>query len=110
MKHKLLEVRDNATCIPVLATQMVVENGVEDKFLWRYGYPRTPPYSILLSNVSSGEGHVDPYDWGGSYTMTCAHEYIINNFDDLENGQVVDIRVFARLTEKEPASPEIYIP
>jgi len=110
MITKFLEIRDDATCIGVMAHQMVSFSLIEGAYLCKYSYPKSPPYSVLLTKVTDGSGCVDPYDWGDSYTMVSAHNFIRDEFDNLTDGQVVDVRVFARKTEKEPAAPEIYIP
>lgn len=106
MRMKVLEIRDRATCIPALAIQMVAGGPVEDRFLWRYGFPREATFSVVLMHLSTQQASSDPYEWGGR-TWPAAHMWIIENFDRLNDGDVVDVRVILGETDT-PAAPEIY--
>lgn len=109
MKFKILEIRDEATCIPAMAIKMEAENSVQDYYLHRRsGYPRDGS-GIILMHLGSQRATVDPYDWGslgyGPRTMPYAHNYIEQHFEKLEEGDVVDVRVI--LGEKQaPARSE----
>lgn len=92
MQTAVLEVRDRATCIPVLAIRMKANDPVCGYWMHgRCGYPRDGS-TIVVMKLSDQAAHSDPYDWGGR-TMTAAHDYITNNFDSLSDGDVVDVRV-----------------
>lgn len=45
---------------------------------------------IYLIMLATERCAYDPYDWGDR-TMTVAHQYIESNFDQLNNGDVVDV-------------------
>ena len=111
MKTKTFEIRDRATFIPILAVKL--EPGCEaDRFLLgRAGFGITPKKQaeyIYLIRISGGEGKAacDPYDWGVSpRTLHTAHLHIMEHFDELESGSVVDVEFILGET-KEPKVSE----
>lgn len=117
MKTRILEVRDEGTCIPVLAIKMQAVMGddcqtvsaarVRDYWLHqRTGYPRDGS-AIVVMRLSDQGAKVDPYDWPGqARTMRVAHEFIYSNFNKLQDGDVVDVRVILKLAT-EPAVSEM---
>ena len=107
---KCIEIRDRSTCIPALAIKMDAASAVQDRFLWRSGYPRNGS-AVVLMRLSDQRATVDPYEWPslGPYarTMPSVHNYIIEHFGELLDGQVVDTRVVLGETAT-PAKPEIW--
>lgn len=92
MKVKLLEVRDEGTFIAVFAfeaTATVAENEAQRYLLGRSGFGDSR--LIMVGKLDGGRGSVtyDPYDWSGSRTMHVAHKYIEENWDALNDGDVV---------------------
>ncbi len=88
---KVLEIRDDCTHIPSLAMQMVAENEVQAYYIHdRCGHPRNGN-SIMLMMLDNGRATNDPYEWG-SRTMSVAHNYIIDHFAELRDGDVVDVQ------------------
>lgn len=107
MKIKMIEIRDRATLIAAVAIKMEADGEAQERFLGRCGYPWDGAVVALL-RLDDMRGHVNPDDWSGR-TMPAAHQYVYDNFDTLEDGQVVDVEVI--LGEKDtPKEPEIYIP
>lgn len=97
MQVKALEVRDRATCIPVLAVDMNVgvpgmpTHQAQWRLLRRAGYPCDGRPNILLTHLAGqGKATNDPYEWGGR-TYPVAHNYIIDNWCSLKDGDVVDV-------------------
>ena len=94
MKAKALEVRDEATFIPVLAVDMNPDPDDHDEqryLLRRCGYPCDGRPNILLTRLDgSGKATNDPYEWGGR-TYPVAHDYIIRRWNELRDGDVVDV-------------------
>lgn len=88
---KVFEVRDRATFIPVIATLMETDNSVpsERYLLMRAGYG--PERCILLTRAEGGESNYDPYNWGRTRTMPAAHQHIIEHWDSLESGSLIDV-------------------
>ena len=107
LESRLIEIRDEGTCIPAIAIRMVntvhIHNiNAFEACEWlihtRSGYPENGS-GIVLMRLSDQKATVDPYEWGGR-TMPAAHHYVCEHFDELEDGQVLDVRVVLREAEK----------
>lgn len=107
MTIKPLEIRDRGTRIGVLAIKMdwLMEKYTVRRYLKMYGYPETGRDSVIVMKLNNQEAQVDPYAWGGR-TMPTAHKYITDNFDDLEDGDVVDVEFILGETDR-PKESEI---
>jgi len=98
LKVKILEIRDEGTFIPVLAVDMNPPWGTEEKheavryLMRRCGYPCDGQPNIAITNLSMDGAPAwnDPYAWGGR-TYPVAHNYIIEHWDELNDGDVVDV-------------------
>ena len=92
MKTKLIEIRDRATFIIALCVDMNPENEAQRWALRRYGFPCDGQPNIMLTHANGGKRATnDPYDWGDR-TFSTAHDYIIENWDTLNDGYVVDVQ------------------
>lgn len=106
LENKILEVRDRATFISVLAVQMnpAFPNGewIETLHLRRCGYGDGD--MILMTRLDgSGKATTDPYDWNDR-TMQTAHQYITANWSLLKTGDVVDVEYILKETESPKVS------
>lgn len=92
MKAKALELRDSATFIPVLAVDMNPENEEQRYLLRRCGYACDNEPNILLTRLNASGGYAwnDPYSWEGR-TFPVAHQWIIEHWHKLKDGDVVDV-------------------
>lgn len=116
MNAKILEIRDEATFIPVLAVDMNPEYELNDAaraqryYLRRCGYPCDGKPNIGITHLSAdGKPFCnDPYHWGGR-TYPVAHKYIIENWNKLRDGDVVDVQFILGET-KEPKMSERLAP
>lgn len=106
MRTRLIEIRDEGTCIPAIAMQMWASNAVEAAFYRRCGYPQDRPYSIILMELNYQRATSDPYEWGGR-TNPVVHDWLIENFDTVCEGQVIDVRVLLK-EHLTPVDPEIF--
>jgi len=90
METKLFEVRDRLTFLPVVAIKMAEgENDHENYLLHRAGYGHNPV--ILLTAAKGGcETHYDYHEWGNR-TLIMAHKHIIEAWDTLSSGDVIDV-------------------
>ena len=87
---KVLEVRDAGTHIPVLAIRMLAKNGIQNYYIHgRSSYPRDGS-CIAVVQLADCDGNCDPYAWMNR-TMGTAHHYIYDHFDELTDGDVVDV-------------------
>ena len=88
---KALEIRDERTFIPALAVDMNPNTDAQRYLLRRCGYACDGQPNIILTRLDGdGKATNDPYAWGGR-TWPVAHNYIIENWDKLLDGDVVDV-------------------
>lgn len=90
MRVKVFEVRDEGTHIEVFAISTEPSPGQE------YGLSRCGfrDGRAVIVGYLDGERNssADPYHWG-CRTMGNAHQYITEHFDEMSNGDVVDVCV-----------------
>jgi hypothetical protein len=89
MDTKVLELRDKATFIPIIAIKTTFANEGQRYLLRRAGYDHTGS-CVILFRANGGEAHYDPYEWTGR-TFPAAHHWIVEHFDELSDGDVVDV-------------------
>jgi hypothetical protein len=104
MKSKALEIRDEGTFIPALAIDMQPENEGQRYLLRRCGYACDGEPNIILTRLSGdGEATNDPYEWGGR-TWPVAHNWIIEHWHELADGDVVDVSFILGESERPKVS------
>jgi hypothetical protein len=100
MISKLFELRDKNTFIPILAIKLTSESEKEryllaragfssNKDVWA-GYVQAEYIQLIEINGGGGKSNCDPYEWA-SRTHQIAHRFILDNFNTLESGQVIDV-------------------
>jgi hypothetical protein len=115
MTSKTVEIRDVATFIPALAIRLDPATERDRYLLARAGYPREPQRQaefIVLMRLAGGNGQAtcDPYDWTNR-TMHVAHQWLLEHFEEIESGAVVDVeyllglRPAPKLSEQDTAPP-----
>lgn len=113
MKQKIFELRDRATFIPILATSI---DGDDDLPAIKYllgmaGYKKingNPERWVILSNLTyPDKSNVDPYCWNDR-TYQTAHLHILEHFDELPNGSVVDVEFVLGEVEKPKESQRLH--
>lgn len=111
MDIKVLEIRDEATFIGVAAIRMLGSNQEQVYHLLRCGYPADGS-SIMLMVLYDGKATNDPYEWGslgkGIRTLPHAHDWIIKHYDELKDGDVVDVQ-FLLKERPEPKTSERFL-
>ena len=95
MIAKTVEIRDRATFIPALAIQLTPGSEADRYLLARSGYGREVEKQgkyVLLMRLAGGDGKYsyDSETWSNR-TMTVAHRYLTEHFDDFVSGAVVDV-------------------
>lgn len=107
MKTKLLEIRDKGTFIIVLCTDMNPDNDVQRWALRQYGYSCDGQSNIMVTHAT-GERMAsnDPFFWNDR-TWAVAHSFITKNWDDLADGDVVDVEFILGETEVEKISQRL---
>ena len=118
MLAKALELRDEGTFIALLAVDMqpTLERGsasqrAQHYLLRRCGYPCDGRPNIAITHLSAN-GHKcsnDPYYWGGR-TYPVAHNYIIEHWDELHDGDVIDVQFILGETKSPKVSERVSAP
>lgn len=86
---KFLEIRDIATFIPAVAIDCTVRESTDDTYLLRRsGYGDIA--CVLLTRLDGGYAHYDPKSWGNQ-TWTTAHQFILDNWESIKDGDVIDV-------------------
>lgn len=66
---------------------------------------------MLLSKLTSPEAQYDVHAWPGDHrTMPTAHQYIIDNWDNLESGALIDVEHILGLREAPKQSEQETVP
>lgn len=109
MITKMLEIRDRGTCIAAMAIKMAPTNDIERTYLRREGFP-SDGHGVVLMRLADQRATSDPYEWPSltrdTRTMPHAHLLIIAHWNEIEPGQVIDVRVVLG-EATEPATAEI---
>ncbi|MGB0848218.1 MAG: hypothetical protein ACPGSM_15935 [Thiolinea sp.] len=117
MEIKLFEVRDKGTCLPVIAIQLTTVDpsqkpwkNKEFGILHHAGF--TPYYAgehpyVLMAGLAGGTDQFtcDPHQWGNR-TRIYAHAHIIENWNNLTSGDVIDVEFILGEVD-EPKESEI---
>ena len=100
MKAKVLEIRDEGTFIPALAVDINPDTPEQLYLMRRCGYPCNGKPNIVLTNLNAdgGKARNDPYAWSGR-TYPVAHNYIIEHWNELKDGDVIDVSFILGETE-----------
>jgi len=117
MEVKILEIRDAATFIPAMATRLHVRNTDELFLCRRAGYSQEQltelyhyaPY-IILCKLDGVEAQYDPYNWPCGRTMQIAHQWIIEHWDEICSGQVIDVEFILGERSEPKKSESVSVP
>lgn len=88
---KFFEIRDCGTFIPAVAIDCsLTGDRASDYLLRRAGYGSVR--CILLTPLGGGrKAEYDPYNWDYGRTLKIAHFHILDNWDNLKDGDVIDV-------------------
>ena len=108
MNCKMIEVRDRATCVPMLAIKIAPEFDTtldnQERWLMRRAGFSSGYDGILLVKFEGTEAHHDPYQWSNSRTYRTVHLWLRDNFNDVIPGQVVDVEFILGEVDKPKTS------
>jgi len=107
MEIKMLEIRDKATFMPVMAIDVCAESEEQKYLLSRAGFGTSGrgDYKIVIKMVGDITANYDEFSWGnGARTMPIAHKHIRDYWDDLNDGDVVDVEFILGETESKKVS------
>ncbi len=101
MEVKLIELRDSATFMPMMAIKLRNRDEAEFYLLRRAGYGAeqiggrdgdVEPY-IIFMKLDGVEAQYDPYAWSSkARTVPIAHQWLIEHWNDVKSGDVVDVQ------------------
>lgn len=90
---KMVEIRDRGTLIPAYAIEMIPRDDKERYLMRHCGYRSVMcPCFLLISIQQPSYSAKCSDEWpDNSRTMRTAHKYIEENFDSIQNGDVIDV-------------------
>lgn len=100
MQIKCFELVDRSTFIPVIAIAVIPENEKQNYLCHRVGFNIKHNVGIIMMRLSDQRATSNPKIWGDRTHQT-AHKYIIEKWDELEDGDVIDVEFILNET-KEP--------
>ena len=93
MTCKTIEIRDRGTFVPVLLVRLDPTDERDRWLLARAGFGTTPEaqgaYVLFINLVK--DAPYDPFGHGPARTFQVAHRHVLEDFDALTNGQVLDV-------------------
>lgn len=100
---KTVEIRDRATLIPAFAIRMLPSDEKEFFLFKGAGYGFSHPCIMLIAIEAPWQSARSSDEWRNSpRTLVTAHKWIEKHFDEIENGDVIDVEFI--LDEKEKPS------
>lgn len=85
---KAIEIRDRNTFVPAIAIRMVAANEAQRYLMARVGFQGE---GVVLMRLNDQGASSDPYAWDNARTMPTAHEWLLAHFDEVSDGEVVDV-------------------
>lgn len=115
MEIKLIELRDRATFIPVMAVRLAYRDSVEKWLLGRAGYAseQTEPHSaeepyVVVWPLIGGTCTYDPFGWSTrARTYPEAHMWLIKNWNKINSGDVLDVEFILGESERPKESERV---
>lgn len=106
LEIKLLEIRDRATFMPMFAFSTVSDLEGQHYLLRRAGFG--PDSDLVMFGYLEGRGKTlyDPYDWNDR-TKQAAHQYIQQHWNELKNGDVIDVEFILKESDKPKISERL---
>lgn len=107
MEIKILEVRDEGTFIPVLCVNVGNSDNVRQEYLMRrVGFQLDGLPNIIMTALTAAGGPAtnDPYAWRHDVTMHMAHCHILDWWESLVDGDVIDVQFEAHITSVKKTS------
>ena len=102
---KLFELRDEGTHIPIFSFRSQSDNPRESLIFQRGGYLKGSRL-IIMGALSGKICTYDPGYWENGRTMRIAHQYLYEHWDELESGDLIDIRFIMKETDQ-PCETEL---
>lgn len=106
MEIKCLELRDANTFIPVICIRPVPGNEAQRYLLRRDGYRGDArEHCIIMIDAQCRGASYDPYNWPhDGRTKPVAHNFIQDHWDELRDGDVIDVQFIVGETDAKKIS------
>jgi hypothetical protein len=110
---KTVEIRDRGTFVPALAIRLDPADERDRYLLAQSGFGTTAEemgkYVLLINLVK--DAPYDAFGHGPARTLRIAHHVLIDSFDHIENGEVVDVEyLLGETAEKKRSEAETVSP
>jgi len=102
---KLLEIRDRNTFVPAMA---ICVSGADGYLMRRAGFGDRP--MIYLVMLATEKCRYDPYNWDNPRTMGNAHKHIEEHWNELRDGDVIDVEFILSETTTKKTSESASVP
>lgn len=113
MQAKLLEIRDRGTFIPAIALRQSYPFVEADRYLMAragFGLEFEQQFEhVLLFQIISEVCHYDPHTWPNR-TMKTAHLYVLEHFEEIDSGAVIDVEFILGETDHPKESEALHLP
>lgn len=102
IEAKILEVRDTATCIPIVAfvihydnldthtSEDGIERAIRENKLRGHSGWHLDPLALHVCHLANGKCFCDAYDWNNR-TMRTAHLILERDWDNIHSGDMIDV-------------------
>ena len=108
LETKVFEIRDACTFVPVMAIRGIPAKMDEPaKYLIKRAGWNEDRYFVYLISLNDCRCQYDPNKWNGCRTLGNAHNYILRNWDELSDGDVIDIQYILKETPTPKKSERI---
>lgn len=99
MEIKLLEIRDRATFLPMFAFSTRSDNPDQHYLLRRAGFASNSDL-VMFGYLRGSGAEYDCFHWNDR-TKKVAHQYIEKHWDEIKDGDVIDVEfILGETTEK----------
>lgn len=106
---KSVEIRDVATTIFAIAIRMVPGSEPQRYMLRRNGFNVVDDLGVVLMKIGDQRATSDPYEWGNR-TMATAHDWILNHWDEITDGDVIDVEFITGVSAQPKISERVECP
>ena len=105
MQTKIFEIRDRGTFIPIIAIRPVGSDYNQQYLLNQAGFGADTDCVLLVDPMGRRKAEYDLYNWpADDRTFRTAHHYLDEHFDELKDGDVIDIEYILKETTKKKRS------
>lgn len=112
MEVKVLEVRDSGTFLPLICVRPFPDNDEQRYLLCRDGFSCDPNDNlVIVIDAHRYRASYNPHEWpGNSRTQPVAHRYITEHWNELKDGDVVDIEFILGISAAPKISERLTVP